>query len=228
MKNIFTILFMTISSCLIAQVENTEILVDGDEPIINANYQSASKTITLYTSNFNKCLIDVNTFLSNVRAVITSSNKTETNYSVNFYMSVDRINGLDSLVEKTGYVTQNSYNIKNMGEEIASQKRQINQSNSTIKDLEEDLLQTSLTESEKNNIRSQIRSQKQQVKNASNRLADMIEKNKNNKICTVNLTIKDEITTPGSNSRVNFVNMPGVQQCETVVMNGGKKFAITI
>jgi hypothetical protein len=191
-------------------VEETAIMYSDDEMVMRNDYQSATKNITLYTANFSNGLNQINAFLTKIKAKVNSSNKTEVNYTVNFNMSLNYINSLDSLVEKMGYVTNNSFNVKNLSTDINNQKRQLKQAESNIKDLEEELKQPNLSAAELTNIRNQIRTLKQQVKNYKNRINELVYQSGNKNICTVTLNLKDEASTP-NNSKVNFVNMPGFE-----------------
>ncbi len=205
MKNLLLIVALLLNISVFAQVE-----IADEETMPSGNYESSTKTIVVYTSNFPKGSAQLEQFLKNYKVTISRSNKSESHFEVNFRLPVIYLNALDSLAAALGYTTQNSFNMQNMGSEVSDLKLKIRRLELNNKSLETDLQDTSINGSERNSIRNKIRNNTTTINDYKYRLEELGNKSKGAAYCQVNFTLRDEVITPG-NSKVSFVNMPGFE-----------------
>lgn len=208
---LFTAIFLCVF-CLnaYAQIEDESEAISTDITQDSAQFQTYSKDITLYTSNFKQTVEAINAFIKNNRSSVKSSDKSETMCSIQFIISMSQINALDSMIERLGYVTQNAFKTQSLVAEISNAKRNVKRAEAILKQYESDLELTTLSEEQRQKIRNQIRDQNEQIRNAKYKLEDVMAKVNYAGICQVKLTIRDEVSTP-SGSKISFVNMPGFE-----------------
>lgn len=206
MKNICLLIFIFLSFNTRAQ--NDETILFGESDI--DKFQTATKTIEVYTSSFAEGSLRLDQFLKNYRVVINKSNKTEVAYEVIFKIDLKYLQAVDSLASKLGYATQNSYNTQNMGSEIINLQQKIKRMEINNKSVDEELRSSVLNESEKSTLRNHIRNNNSIISDLKFRMDEINNNTKAYHLCEVNFKLHDEITTP-ENSRISFVNMPGFE-----------------
>lgn len=198
MKNkLFLLAFMMLATCVVSSAQNEM-------------YASTSKNIHVYVTKLSQSVNTVNEFLELNKASIQKTNYTIYNYTSSFSMNVAYLPALDSLCNHIGYVTQNTYTTRNSKEQIANLQSRIRSLEYTLHLYKEKLVDSlRSSQSDNENIRKKYRETDYELTKLQIELNSLVN-NTSDSFCFVTLEIHDELSTP-NNSRVSFVNMPGIE-----------------
>lgn len=176
-----------------------------------------SKSIQVYVTKINLSVSQLNEFIQKEHATVYNTDLNTRRYSCSFQMKVTGMDRLDQLASKMGYVTQNSFNSHNYQERIKNIEMQ-----KSSKKYENDILYAQLKDTmierrNRESIQNKILNNLNAISNYEIE-ANTLRMNASDSMVLVNFTIEDELSTP-SNSRVSFVNMPGIEFGYLVVEN---------
>lgn len=200
--NLLTTIFCLSSSLLFAQDAST--------------VKSNSINYTVSTSDFETAKSKLDAYIDNNKILVVNVNSSKTYTQYNLSVNPEIVFSIDTLIKKLGYVVSKDFNSNQSTSEMAETK------------IELEYLENKKREYEKmqNKIDS-VKSDRfyehwQQVRDIDAQIFETKKKlaqygNNTNK-STVNITLNDDITTP-QNSRISFVNMPGVQYNYLMIEN---------
>ncbi len=174
-----------------------------------AQKEPTSKTIQVYVTKLQQSTNLLTNFITQKKGIVYNTNLSDNKYYTQFSIPLTDLNSLDSLANVMGYVRQNSYNTQNIQEEINKLQSQIDglkfENNIYLRQIADSVYignaQKDITNKITNNLRN-IASLEVNI--------NKLELSANDQMCKVQFTINDELSTP-NNSRVSFVNMPGIE-----------------
>ncbi|MDZ4666498.1 MAG: hypothetical protein SGJ00_01320 [bacterium] len=181
--------------------------------IFTAKAQEApsNKTIQVYVSKLDESSSKLNLFIKRNKALISNTDYSTTRYYCEFFIDLNLLSSVDSLANKLGYITQNTFNTENIQQKVKERENKIEKLKFENKIYTNQLKDTLLPNSNRNteSIYNKI---SHNLSTIANLEVEVNQYNKNvyDSLCSVKFTINDELSTP-NNSRVSFVNMPGIE-----------------
>ncbi len=174
-----------------------------------AQERAASKSITVYVSKFQQSVDAVNLFIALNDGVVKRTNYNDRNFTCNFTLPLNKISALDSLVGKLGFIISNSFNSENTSETIRNLERRNQNLRFENEQYSKQLKDPGLADYNINDLKRRISNNIQTI--VTNEIQiNQLRDDSSEKVCNVELQLYDEPSTP-SNSRISFVNMPGVE-----------------
>ncbi|MES2560769.1 MAG: hypothetical protein V4590_13575 [Bacteroidota bacterium] len=170
---------------------------------------SSTKSIQVYVTKLPQSSETLQKFVTSNQGVVYRTELTSNKYYSQFSIPIKQLPALDSLATSMGYVTSSKYNTENFNEKILALQEKIDNLQYEI-----DLYTKELSDSAADNNR--IDYIKKGISTNNKLIRDNLVKinkykqNLTEEACKVEFTINDELSTP-NNSRVSFVNMPGVE-----------------
>lgn len=174
-----------------------------------AQERASSKTIAVYVSKFQTSVNAINLFIVANDGVVKRTNYNDKNFSCNFSIPVSKVSSLDSLIGTLGYIINNTYNSENTQETIRQLERKNKSLKFEVEQYQKQLNDSNLLDYNTKDIQRRITNANQTI--ITNEIQiNQLRSDGDDKICMVDLQLYDEPSTP-SNSRISFVNMPGVE-----------------
>ena len=171
----------------------------------NREQYSATKTITIYSSEFLKNRTLVSQFITKKKYEVLNEQLNSGSYELNFTADKSEIASLDSLFATLGYITSSSQNNNNLKYTVKNLKNQIEDNQIQIDRIRVKGAKDS-TFQQKNNTESQINYYLDKIKE-HNRTLNNIQENENR--IYVDFDLRDEQSVPTGNSRITWAKMPG-------------------
>ena len=224
MKRIFVLLLAIASLQLSAQEYTVDAApaevgsFSGPSPLIN------SQDYTVYTSDYKNAKIKMERWISKHGYTIFDQNETKNSHHYSFTMPIAALPAVDSLVTTLGYISNKQLRTEKNDQTLAD--AQLELSNLLVKKMEYEKMQQRLDTTKSDvyydhwqrtlQINEEILAKQKLI-----RQLQVIEP-----LINVSIDIRDEQVNP-SNSKVSFVNMPGVQYSMLFVSNpqAGKSFS---
>ncbi len=174
-------------------------------------YQS-KKNIQVYVSKLDESTSKINDFIKINNGIITNSNYSTAVYECEFLINMSVLPRIDSLANKMGYITLNTFKAENYHQRIKTLENKIEKLQSENKIYQKQLKDSLLLPIDIRNTQTIYNKISNNIVNISNLEIEVnqYKQNVNDSTCWVNITINDELSTP-NNSRVSFVNMPGLE-----------------
>lgn len=176
---------------------------------IQAQERPSNKTIQVYVTKLQLSTELLSDFIASKSGVVYQTDLSTNRYYTEFLISNAELRSLDSLANKMGYVTQNVFNTENFKEKISSLEKRIDglkyENSVHARQLRDSLVTGARVEELKRKISSNLQTMASLEVNIN-----QLEQNASDQMCKVRFTINDEMSTP-NNSRVSFVNMPGIE-----------------
>lgn len=172
----------------------------------NKEQYPATKSVTIYTSEFQKGKIKLRQFLNTLNIEILNEQLNSNSYELNFTAQISQTQRLDSLFTTLGYITNSRQNNNNIKYTVNSLKNQIEDHQTQIDRIRARGAYDS-TSSQRYNTEYQINNYTDRIKEANRTLATI--KENENKIY-VDLDFRDELSVPSGNSKVTWAKMPGI------------------
>lgn len=175
-----------------------------------AQEAQSSKTVSVYVTKLDVSKDRIIQYLNDNNAVIQRTDLSTDHFTCEFNISQSQLMKLDSVIGTCGYIRNNSFNTRNTGEEINILQNKLDGLQYEI-DLYSKMLKDSamFTSYKTNEFKQKIASNLQTIAQLEVSIYQLKQKVEEKK-CNVNLTLYDEMSTP-NNSRISFVNMPGVE-----------------
>ncbi|MFN3446080.1 MAG: hypothetical protein ACK44D_10080 [Bacteroidia bacterium] len=176
---------------------------------IQAQERPSNKTIQVYVTKLQLSTELLSNFIASKNGVVYQTDLSTNRYYTEFLISNAELRGIDSLANKMGYVTQNVFNTENFKEKISNLEKRIDglkyENSVHARQLRDSLVTGARVEELKRKISSNLQTIASLEVNIN-----QLEQNASDQMCKVRFTINDEMSTP-NNSRVSFVNMPGIE-----------------
>jgi hypothetical protein len=176
---------------------------------IQAQERPSNKTIQVYVTKLQVSTELLSDFIASKNGVVYQTDLSTNRYYTEFLISNAELRGIDSLANKMGYVTQNVFNTENFKEKISNLEKRIDglkyENSVHARQLRDSLVTGARVEELKRKISSNLQTIASLEVNIN-----QLEQNASDQMCKVRFTINDEMSTP-NNSRVSFVNMPGIE-----------------
>lgn len=176
---------------------------------IQAQDRPSNKTIQVYVTKLQLSTELLSNFIASKNGVVYQTDLSTNRYYTEFLISNSELRGIDSLANKMGYVTQNVFNTENFKEKISNLEKRIDglkyENSVHARQLRDSLVTGARVEELKRKISSNLQTMASLEVNIN-----QLEQNASDQMCKVRFTINDEMSTP-NNSRVSFVNMPGIE-----------------
>lgn len=176
---------------------------------IQAQDRPSNKTIQVYVTKLQVSTELLSDFIASKNGVVYQTDLSTNRYYTEFLISNAELRGIDSLANKMGYVTQNVFNTENFKEKISNLEKRIDglkyENSVHARQLRDSLVTGARVEELKRKISSNLQTMASLEVNIN-----QLEQNASDQMCKVRFTINDEMSTP-NNSRVSFVNMPGIE-----------------
>jgi hypothetical protein len=176
---------------------------------IQAQDRPSNKTIQVYVTKLQLSTELLSNFIASKNGVVYQTDLSTNRYYTEFLISNAELRGIDSLSNKMGYVTQNVFNTENFKEKISNLEKRIDglkyENSVHARQLRDSLVTGARVEELKRKISSNLQTIASLEVNIN-----QLQQNASDQMCKVRFTINDEMSTP-NNSRVSFVNMPGIE-----------------
>lgn len=176
---------------------------------VQAQDRPSNKTIQVYVTKLQLSTELLSNFIASKNGVVYQTDLSTNRYYTEFLISNAELRGIDSLANKMGYVTQNVFNTENFKEKISNLEKRIDglkyENSVHARQLRDSLVTGVRVEELKRKISSNLQTMASLEVNIN-----QLEQNASDQMCKVRFTINDEMSTP-NNSRVSFVNMPGIE-----------------
>lgn len=169
----------------------------------------SNKSIQVYVTKLALTSSQLQQFILANQGIVYRTELTTDKYYSQFSIATKYLQALDSLAGSMGYVTYNRYNTENFSEKIIATEEKINSLQYEI-DLYTKELADSFTDTKRADIlRRDITVNSKLIRENQSKLVKY-KQNLSEGSCKIEFTINDELSTP-NNSRVSFVNMPGIE-----------------
>ncbi len=174
-----------------------------------AQERPSNKTIQVYVTKLQNSTEVLADFVAAKKGVVYQTDLSTNRYYTEFLISIADLRSLDSLTSKMGYVTQNVFNTENYQEKINNLEKRIDglkyENSIYARQLADSMVAGVRIEDLKRKISSNLQTIASLEVNIN-----QLQQNAGDQMCKVSITINDEMSTP-NNSRVSFVNMPGIE-----------------
>lgn len=178
--------------------------------VLSAQEKSASKNIEVYVTNPELCKSKIETFIiTHPGTVVYKTDLNLARYHATFKLDLVYLRALDSLAQTMGYVTLNSFQTQNIDEKIKELEQRITILQYESGKLEQQLNDSAYFQTEYAQLLDRINQNKQTILTLEVSINEWKLKAED-KSCLVEFSIYNEVATP-NNSKVSFVNMPGVE-----------------
>ncbi|OYU94516.1 MAG: hypothetical protein CFE21_16045 [Bacteroidetes bacterium B1(2017)] len=171
------------------------------------------KTIQVYVSKLEESSAKLNQFIKQNQGIVSNTDYSTAKYYCEFFIPLNYLQSIDSLADKIGYITQNTFNTENYNQKIKERENKIEQlkfeNEIYTKQLKDTALILPYSGRNSQNTYSKISNNLLSIASLEVE-ANQFRQNANDSLCLVRFTINDELSTP-NNSRVSFVNMPGLE-----------------
>lgn len=170
------------------------------------------KTIQVYVSKLEESSNLLNKFIKENKGIISNSNYSTARYECEFFINLNLLPSVDSLANKMGYITQNTFRAENYLQRIKEIESKIEKKRSENEIYKKQLKDTLLLPIENRNSQNTFNKISNNIIAISNFEVEINQYKQNayDSSCWVNITLNDELSTP-NNSKVSFVNMPGLE-----------------
>jgi len=185
---------------------NLSILGSLSAQSYNREQYSATKSITIYTSEFFKNRTLVSQFVNKKKYEVLNEQLNSNSYELNFTADKSEIATLDSMFATLGYITSSSQNNNNLKYTVKNLKNQIEDNQIQIERIKTKGAKDS-TIQQKNNTESQINYYLDKIKEHNRSLNNILE---NEDRIFVDFDLRDELSVPSGNSRITWAKMPGL------------------
>jgi hypothetical protein len=176
---------------------------------VQAQAQQSNKTIHVYVLKIQQATAMLNAFIAQHNALVYNTDLSTDRYFCRFSIPPQALAALDSMADKMGYVTGNTYNTENISEKIEQAKERISELTYENSLYAAQLKDTVYSQEVKDGLRRKIAENMQNI-NRFEITVNNYQSSATGERCYVEFTVHDELSTP-NNSRVSFVNMPGVE-----------------
>lgn len=174
-----------------------------------AQDRPSNKTIQVYVTKLQTSTDLLANFIDAKKGVVYQTDLSTNRYYTEFLISNSDLRGLDSLASKMGYVTQNVFNTENYQEKINNLEKRIDGLKYENSIYARQLADSVVTGVRVDDLKRKISSNLQTIASLEVNI-NQLQQNAGDQMCKVRFTINDEMSTP-NNSRVSFVNMPGIE-----------------
>ncbi len=174
-----------------------------------AQERPSNKTIQVYVTKLQTSTDLLANFIDAKKGVVYQTDLSTNRYYTEFLISNSDLRGLDSLASKMGYVTQNVFNTENYQEKIHNLEKRIDGLKYENSIYARQLVDSVVTGVRVEDLKRKISSNLQTIASLEVNI-NQLQQNAGDQMCKVSFTINDEMSTP-NNSRVSFVNMPGIE-----------------
>lgn len=174
-----------------------------------AQERPSNKTIQVYVTKLQTSTDLLANFIDAKKGVVYQTDLSANRYYTEFLISNSDLRGLDSLASKMGYVTQNVFNTENYQEKINNLEKRIDGLKYENSIYARQLADSVVTGVRIEDLKRKISSNLQTIASLEVNI-NQLQQNAGDQMCKVRFTINDEMSTP-NNSRVSFVNMPGIE-----------------
>lgn len=174
-----------------------------------AQDRPSNKTIQVYVTKLQNSTDVLADFIATRKGVVYQTDLSTNRYYTEFLISTSDLRSLDSLANKMGYVTQNVFNTENYQEKINNLEKRIDGLKYENSIYARQLADSVVTGARVEDLKRKISSNLQTIASLEVNI-NQLQQNAGDQMCKVRLTINDEMSTP-NNSRVSFVNMPGIE-----------------
>jgi hypothetical protein len=174
-----------------------------------AQERPSNKTIQVYVTKLQTSTDLLANFIDAKKGVVYQTDLSTNRYYTEFLISNSDLRGLDSLASKMGYVTQNVFNTENYQEKINNLEKRIDGLKYENSIYARQLADSVVTGVRIEDLKRKISSNLQTIASLEVNI-NQLQQNAGDQMCKVRFTINDEMSTP-NNSRVSFVNMPGIE-----------------
>jgi hypothetical protein len=188
-------------SLILLLTVNSFVTVAQDRP--------SNKTIQVYVTKLQTSTDLLANFIDAKKGVVYQTDLSTNRYYTEFLISNSDLRGLDSLASKMGYVTQNVFNTENYEEKIKNLEKKIDGLKYENSIYARQLADSVVTGARVEDLKRKISSNLQTIASLEVNI-NQLQQNAGDQMCKVRFTINDEMSTP-NNSRVSFVNMPGIE-----------------
>lgn len=174
-----------------------------------AQERPSNKTIQVYVTKLQTSTDLLANFIDAKKGVVYQTDLSTNRYYTEFLISNSDLRGLDSLASKMGYVTQNVFNTENYQEKINNLEKRVDGLKYENSIYARQLADSVVTGVRIEDLKRKISSNLQTIASLEVNI-NQLQQNAGDQMCKVRFTINDEMSTP-NNSRVSFVNMPGIE-----------------
>jgi hypothetical protein len=174
-----------------------------------AQERPSNKTIQVYVTKLQNSTNVLSDFIANRKGVVYQTDLSTNRYYTEFLISNTDLRSLDSLANKMGYVIQNVFNTENYQEKIHNLEKRIDGLKYENSIYARQLVDSVVTGVRVEDLKRKISSNLQTIASLEVNI-NQLQQNAGDQMCKVSFTINDEMSTP-NNSRVSFVNMPGIE-----------------
>lgn len=174
-----------------------------------AQERPSNKTIQVYVTKLQNSTDVLADFIATRKGVVYQTDLSTNRYYTEFLISTSDLRSLDSLANKMGYVTQNVFNTENYQEKINNLEKRIDGLKYENSIYARQLADSVVTGARVEDLKRKISSNLQTIASLEVNI-NQLQQNAGDQMCKVRFTINDEMSTP-NNSRVSFVNMPGIE-----------------
>lgn len=174
-----------------------------------AQDRPSNKTIQVYVTKLQNSTDVLADFIATRKGVVYQTDLSTNRYYTEFLISTSDLRSLDSLANKMGYVIQNVFNTENYQEKINNLEKRIDGLKYENSIYARQLADSVVTGARVEDLKRKISSNLQTIASLEVNI-NQLQQNAGDQMCKVRFTINDEMSTP-NNSRVSFVNMPGIE-----------------
>jgi len=166
---------------------------------------SATKYVTIYTSDFVIGKNKLNTFISSTKCEVLNQDINSKNYDVSFEFNENMVGSLDSILNQIGYIASSIQN--NNNNKLKTKKLEAELEDNSYKlDKLSNKLKTDTNTASRKNLEYLI----ENIEENNRRITRNLKQIKDNfNIVFVKVTINDEFSNT-SNSKISFAKMPGI------------------
>jgi len=178
------------------------------------DFYSATKYVTIYTSDFIAGKKILNNYLSNKKCELLNQEINTRTYEVSFQLDENMVASLDSSLSLIGYITSSTQNNNNNKLKVKKLEAELEDNTYKLEKMRKKFNLDSNANSKKNTEYA-IENLEENHRRLSRNLKQMKE---NYQTVFVKVTINDELSTP-TNSKIAFAKMPGVSYNRLYIEN---------
>ena len=181
---------------------------------------SATKYVTIYTSDFVTGKKILNNYLSNKKCEVLNQEINTRTFEVSFQLNENLVGSLDSSLSLIGYITNSNQNNNNNKLKVKKLEAELEDNTYKLEKMRNKYKLDSNANSKKN-IEFAIENLEENNRRITRNLSQMKE---NYQTVFVKVTINDELSTP-TNSKIAFAKMPGLTYNRLYIEN--QKYGIS-
>jgi hypothetical protein len=187
----------------------------GSSPLLAQNYNS-QKRINIYAARFSDARSSMNRFILKNAIRVQRKEELLERFTADFILPEKYLPSLDSLALTLGYVTENTLTSQDPQLRTKQYRTSIQDETENQQRLREQLQSPGLEPQQKQNLQSRLDQSEANLKRLRQELSNYEDYYYQAQVV---VNIYDEVTYPTGNSKISFVNMPGVEYSMLFVEN---------